>query len=481
MLRSRPCFAGPPCGPAAALLAILLAAAPAAHGQTVAQRVVTASDAWLNVTSDGVLGNDFTSRTPSFEYPIGSGFEHLTHGGLWIGAHAQDALGAFTAVVTGGIDQNLGLAPGALSEWTPVSAGFTVRSNLPNSALYDPTALSPDESVVLYDDRAPRNTASNPEPNRPVGLRVRQLTHAWNAAGYRDFAVVRFVLTSQTVLPVRDVWVGLYNEFASGVRDAYSCWPPAGACGPGVWSGRKRLEWDPAWRMLREHYCQKQPEPDSCHFEVVPPWVGLQLLTPPAAGQHVTLAAWNYAPGSSARDTDDERYAIMSAGTVTELADASLRPQTGDPVEVLAVGPFTLPGPDDSLEVAFAFVGGADVPSLQQHARSAQVLHDAGYRMALVDAGPPSPPSRLALTALANPSAADEPAFMLELPQAGRARIELFDPAGRHLAARDLGALPAGRHPVRLAGAARLTPGIYLARLTSADGRQVVARCVRLR
>ena len=224
-----------------------LALPQAVPAQPVVQRVATASDAWLNLTNDGVLGNDFTSRTPSLEYPIGTGYEHLTHGGLWVGAHAIDALGSFTGVVTGGMDQFLGQAPSTLSEWTPVSSSFWVRSNLVNSGFYNPAALSPDESIVFYDDRAPKTTQGNPEPHRPIGIRVRQVSHSWDSPGYRDFVVVRFILTNQTVLPVNDLWVGLYTELASGPKASYSSWPPSGG-----WFSKKLLEWDPAWRMLRE-------------------------------------------------------------------------------------------------------------------------------------------------------------------------------------------------------------------------------------
>ena len=50
----------------------------------------------VNLTNYGFVGNNFTSKTPSMEYPVGTGHEHLVRGGLWIGSLAADANGAFT-------------------------------------------------------------------------------------------------------------------------------------------------------------------------------------------------------------------------------------------------------------------------------------------------------------------------------------------------------------------------------------------------
>ena len=52
------------------------------------------------------------------------------------------------------------------------------------------------------------------------------------------------------------------------------------------------------------------------------------------------------------------------------------------------------------------------------------------------------------------------------LPNGGQARLEVFDLAGRKVAAREVGGLGAGRHVVRLAEPGALESGIYLAKLT---------------
>jgi hypothetical protein len=56
----------------------------------------------------------------------------------------------------------------------------------------------------------------------------------------------------------------------------------------------------------------------------------------------------------------------------------------------------------------------------------------------------------------------------LVLPSADPAQLELLDVMGRRVAARDLGALGAGRHSVELDGGVQLAPGVYMLRLTQA-------------
>lgn len=73
----------------------------------------------------------------------------------------------------------------------------------------------------------------------------------------------------------------------------------------------------------------------------------------------------------------------------------------------------------------------------------------------------------------------DEARFLVELPEAGRVRIEFFDVAGRRVAGRIDEALPAGASEVRWK-AGGLAPGIYVARLSASDRSEMV-RFVRIR
>ena len=66
------------------------------------------------------------------------------------------------------------------------------------------------------------------------------------------------------------------------------------------------------------------------------------------------------------------------------------------------------------------------------------------------------------------------------LPNGAPARLEVFDLAGRKVAARDVGGLGGGRHVVRLAETRALESGIYLAKLTrGAETRTTKVAVVR--
>jgi len=344
---------------------------------TQANRVAT------TVTNYGFFGNNFFSRSASLEFPAGSGYEHLPDGGLWVGGQAHDAGGSFIGVTTSVIDAAQGVTSPGRTEFSPASLGIVRRSQLPASPYYGPDAVSDEDAIAVYDDLTPRSIGT--ESHRSLGIHVRQESYAWAWPSLRDILFVHFVIRNGGAA-LTNVWVGLYTEFASGNKAAYRFWPPIASdpSGLGFWYRRKWLGYEDSMRLVREHYCAGPPFPAGCQAQLVPPWIGLELLTPPAAGQHVTLAAWNFMPNAADRDQDVERYAIMSSGNIQSFDVDSLRPNgiaTGspDPVELLAIGPFANLATGDSIGVDFAFVGGDDAAAIHVNGIMAREVFDAGY------------------------------------------------------------------------------------------------------
>jgi hypothetical protein len=113
-----------------------------------------------------------------------------------------------------------------------------------------------------------------------------------------------------------------------------------------------------------------------------------------------------------------------------------------------------------------------------------------GYRLAVRVAGVAQPAGEvwvdvprwtLSLDRLEpNPIAGADVIVGLTLPSDRPARVELFDVAGRVVAARDLGALGAGPHRVRLGVSSTLAPGIYWVRLAQ-DGAVAFLKAAVLR
>ena len=113
-------------------------------------------------------------------------------------------------------------------------------------------------------------------------------------------------------------------------------------------------------------------------------WVGIQVLN--ALGATSYRGIWNDAAmsidwGVYDGFTDSEKWDCLAGGIV--------HPEVGpgDVSNAIATGPFDI-APGDSIEVGFAFLGGADLPSLQAHADAAalkwQHLH-SGTAVAIAD------------------------------------------------------------------------------------------------
>ena len=110
---------------------LLAASTPPARAQ-YGTFTLTRNKVAVQFASYGTMGNLFVSRSPSLEYPNGSGYEHLTDAGIWIGARTRDGGGIFTAVSTAAEDAPLSTSIVTKTEFTP--ADFLVkRSTLPES------------------------------------------------------------------------------------------------------------------------------------------------------------------------------------------------------------------------------------------------------------------------------------------------------------------------------------------------------------
>src|SRR4029079_16539721 len=99
------------------------------------------------ITNYGFLGNNFTSRSPSFEFPLGSGYEHMSRAGLWIGALAVADTGAFMGVTTALVDAVQGGASADETEFSPLGDVVSERSRIPNRRVQSPAALSDPDLV----------------------------------------------------------------------------------------------------------------------------------------------------------------------------------------------------------------------------------------------------------------------------------------------------------------------------------------------
>jgi hypothetical protein len=385
-------------------LAALIALAPApARAQEVRYqlRVLNRNLAGVSVTNYGFLGNNFTSRSPSFEYPLGSGYEHLSRGGLWIGGLAITDQGEQLRVSTAAIDAPQGTNQAAETEYTPLPFPMVERSRLVTSRVYSPDAVSDQDLIAEYTDR-PARSPQNPgaEGHVPLGVNVRLEAYTFGLEAAQDFAILSFRITNDGP-PLRDVYVGLYTQLVSGNKGAYSRWPPTGSDPIGTWYYKKYMTWIDSLSLVAEHYCrtvnaQGQLDSATCQFFNAPPWAGSQFLgtragtmLPEPESLRVNTRFWNYAPGDTLRDEDAERYALMARPGADDPSPfwAGLGLNLS-PLELIAVGPFPEIPPDSTIQVDFALVGGGSYDDLLRHAAFARFAFEQNYRL---PSPPPSP------------------------------------------------------------------------------------------
>ncbi len=385
-------------------LAAPVSAAPGtagASGDSVryAATIADINQVGLTVTNYGFFGNNFITRAASFEYPLGTGYEHMSRAGLWVGAQAVDDQGSFTGVSTAIVDNYQGSSSLAETEFTPAGPAIYESSRIPNSPVYKPGALSDQDLVCSYSDvpaRAPRGYQA--EPHRPLHILVDQRTLGFSLRAASSFVVAQFKITNQGA-PLRNVYVGLYTQLVSGDKNAYSTWPPSASSAAGSWYYKTHAEYEVARRLYEEHYCAAEPFPDGCNFAYCPPWAAVKLLnTYPdtIASKTVSFHHWSFSPGDTLRDTDVKRYALMSDG-VRDTDFSSCRPVVDQcsPIMVLSVGPWAELDPGDTIRVDFAFVGGMDPSDMAASERAlltnadfAQFTSDIDYQL---PAPPPSP------------------------------------------------------------------------------------------
>ena len=358
----------------------------------------------LNLTNYGFFGTNFNSRSPSFEYPLGTGYEHMSRAGLWVGALALSDTGSFLGVSTAIVDNSQGSNALAETEFTPAGTRFVELSRIANSEVFSPEAASDQDLICLYSDqpsRPPRGYQS--EPHRSLRLLVRQRTMGFSLPAASSFVIPQFTIVNQGP-PLRNVYVGFYVQLVSGDKNAYATWPPSASSPVGSWYYKTHGEYDSARRLYKEHSCAALPYPDGCNAPYCPPWAGVKLLkvTPgTVADKTVTFHWWSYSPGDTARATDQQRYALMSDGVLqTDFSGCVPGTQSCSPIMLLSVGPWAQLDPGDSVRVDFAFIGGLDPSNLMEASEEAlltnadfvQLTSDIDY---LLPSAPPSPRLRV--------------------------------------------------------------------------------------
>jgi hypothetical protein len=369
-------------------------------------RVAGPGNVGLSISNYGTVGNDHDTRSASFEFPNGSEIEHLIRGGLWIGAITS---AAETLVSTASVDQNIAGAGDATTEFVPL-APFSSRSTLRNRPDFDPSAISEEDLIASFRD-FPSKSASL---SCPLGVEVTVTSIGWSFRPVDDFVILNYSVRNVSKAALREVYFGVFAEFATNFKGRYPEWPPSPV---GVLFRNKVITWDDSLRLFTEHHC-------SFDRGAAPTFGGVKILgtrPEPLDSSKVVSFNWtDFNPGDESRNEDGERYRLISNGQSDSTEDVTSSCTAGggadDPIEFISVGPYDLPA-RDTLSFTVAFVGGDNLEDTELNAAWAQRAFDANY---IIPQPPPSPtavvlpgPSELTVYWDAAPETIPDPASRL--------------------------------------------------------------------
>ena len=338
------------------------------------QRQTDGNAIGLVVSNYGFFGNNFVTRNPSMEYPLGTEIEHLIRAGIWVGAINADGI---TVVSSGTVSGYWGASAASETEMTPRPwKKIKERSTLITSRAYSEDAISEQDFISWYRDYPKKR-----QNDGVLQIEIRQEAYLWSYSFAEAFVIVNFTVYNRGTGKLLRPYLGVFAELSSGWKGAHDDWrPPSSA-----WFRNKMLEYFPARRMVGEHHYNYQNG-------TAPSWGAIALLGATGTGLEsiedleVSFNWWNWEDENNNPMDDSVRYETMANGQEDETN--SIRIGDDDPIELISAGPFPNMEPGDSVQFVVAFLGGMNRESLLKNAEWAQKAYDNQYILP----SPPPPP-----------------------------------------------------------------------------------------
>ncbi len=169
----------------------------------------------ITISNYGVFGNGFKlwPTQPSFQYPRGSGIEHMFIGGLWVGASTISGL----QVTTGAVDVSFiesGVQAG-FEFTTGKDSKVVEKSSLPDNAYYSPDAVSHQDFIADFTDTNRTNPNEGNETitdHTPIGINVHMETYAFNYSFADNFVIFNYWIKNVSKNTIDSVYVALYAD-----------------------------------------------------------------------------------------------------------------------------------------------------------------------------------------------------------------------------------------------------------------------------
>ena len=355
-----------------AALLMMLAGAAGTAAAPFQQRQTDGNAVGLVISNYGFFGNNFVTRGPSMEYPLGTEMEHMVRAGFWVGGINAEGQ---VVVSSGAISGSWGTGTANATEFTAAEK-IVERSSLITSRSYSKKAISEQDFICSYKDYPLRGSNES-----ILGIHVTQASYLWSYKFAEAFVIVSFTIKNESGTFLRDPCIGIFGELSSGWKGQYDIWRPSGT----AWFRNKVLEWFPDLRMVGEHHY-------TYDAGNAPSWGAITILgtagegVPPIDDVQVSFNWWDWYWERDNPMQDQHRYDFMINGEWDDTAE--IIPRADDPVEMVSAGPFPQMAPGDSIVFVCAFLGGMDRANLIRNAEWAHRAFENNYILP----SPPQPP-----------------------------------------------------------------------------------------
>ncbi len=301
----------------------------------------------ITVTNFGVIGHGFRlwPFQPSFQYPRGSGIEHLFVGGLWVGAETPSGIHVTTAAVDVG-----SIRSGAMRGFeftTGTDSKVVEKSSLPDSKFYSPDAISHQDFIADFTDTNTTNPNQNNETildHTPLGINVHLETYAFNFSFADNFVIFNYWIKNVSGGSLDSVYVSMYGDLV--VRNT-NITAPYGA----PFFSQGALNYIDTLNLGYAYdYQGDAGEADT--------YGGFKFLGSSPFKNSTTYQSWQFNNGSDPvfffPSTDDAKYTKMATGLLpTQIVNM---PRPNNAMTMITAGPYSHIAAGDSLNVVFALL-----------------------------------------------------------------------------------------------------------------------------
>jgi hypothetical protein len=302
----------------------------------------------ITVSNYGVIGHGFRlwPTQPSFQYPRGSGIEHLYAGGPWIGANTPNGIRVTTAAVDVG-----SLRAGAMRGFeftTGLDSRVIERSSLPDNKYFHPEAISHQDLMADFSDTNSTNPNQRNEPisdHNPMGIAIHLETYAFNYSFADNFVIFNYWIKNVSKGDLDSVYVGMYGDLV--VRNTNITPPTSGT----PFFNKGGVGYIDSLNLAYAYdYNGDGGEADT--------YGGFKFLGSTPHKTRTSYQTWQFGnttdPTYFFPSTDPDKYTKMATGLLPVQIQAVAKPLNN--MTLITTGPFSRIASGDSINVVFALL-----------------------------------------------------------------------------------------------------------------------------